>query len=468
MARIILNMAYVSKDRLDGVTTAARPGGHQNLWGHFSEIGDATANRARPVVTRGRGAFVYDADGKRYFDALSSLYCVNVGHGRAEIAEAMARQARELEYFPIWGNLTPPALEFAERIADLAPAGMNRVFFTGGGSESVDAAWKLTRQHHRLRGAAGKTKIIARQGAYHGTSLGALSVTGVPSLREPFMPLVPGAVHGPKVDAFHAGVPAAEHSRRCADAMADLIEAEGPESVGAIIVEPIQNAGGCLVAEPEYFSRLRAICDAYDVLLISDETICSWGRIGTYFGAAALGYAPDIITTAKGITSAYVPMGAVIASDRVAEPFLERGTRFEHGLTFGGHPVAAAAGLANLAILEDERLCERSQAVGAAFRAQLETLLDLPIVGDVRGMAMFQAVELVADKAGRAPFSAEQTATLLATVPHSLFEAGVICRALHRGAPILQFAPPLIASEEDLEETVAIVRRVLERAMPLL
>lgn len=421
-----------------------------------------------PVFVRGDGAWVEDARGNRYFDALSSLYCVNAGHGRREIAQAMARQAEQLEYFSIWGQLTPPVVECAARVAELAPDGIERVFFTSGGSESVDAAWKLVRQYHRLRGDAEKSKIIARQGAYHGTSLGALSITGIPALRDPFQPLVPGVIHAPKVDPYHAESSALEHSLECADAVAKLIELEGPETVGAVFIEPVQNAGGCLVAEPQYFAALRETCDAYDILLVSDETICSWGRLGDYFGCQTLGYEPDIITTAKGLTSAYAPLGAVLIGDQVAEPFLDAANPFDHGLTFGGHPVATAAATANLDIFAREELCDRGRVLGKSFRAGLEGLRDLPIVGDVRGIGMFQAIELVADSSSREPLDSAQKDRMQASVPEALFEAGVICRAFHRGAPILQFAPPLISTEEELTDLVATLRSVLVDAVDLL
>jgi adenosylmethionine-8-amino-7-oxononanoate aminotransferase len=430
---------------------------------HFTELAEPA--RRFPVFVRGQGVHVFDDEGRRYFDALASLYAVNVGHGRGEIADAMAEQARTLAYFPIWGQLTEPAVMLADRITELAPAGMSRVFFTSGGSESVDAAWKLARQYHRLRGRASKTKILARRGAYHGTSLGALSVTGIVSLREAFEPLVPGALHGPTVDSFHAEESPREHALACAAAMERIVVSEGPETVGAIIVEPVQNAGGCLVADPAYFAALRDICNRHDLLLISDETICSWGRLGAWFGCQAFNYAPDMITTSKALTSGYAPMGAVVAGEAVVEPFLDRGVRFDHGLTFGGHPVAAAAALANIDILEREDLCVRAINTGGLFRAALETLYELPIVGDVRGHAMFQAVELVADTRTSAPFTSEQINLLTELIPARLFERGVICRAMHRGAPVLQFAPPLIADPDELSAVVHVVRDVLVEAM---
>jgi adenosylmethionine-8-amino-7-oxononanoate aminotransferase len=434
---------------------------------HFS----LPAGRDEPppsIFVKGDGAWVEDALGKRYFDALSSLYCVNVGHGREEIAQAMARQAEELAYFSIWGQLTPPVVECASRIAELAPEGFERVFFTSGGSESVDSAWKLVRQFHRLRGHTNKSKVIARQGAYHGTSLGALSVTGIPALRDPFQPLIPGVIHAPKVDPYHAESSPREHSLECANAIVKIIEAEGPETVGAVFVEPVQNAGGCLVAEPEYFATLRETCDAYDVLLVSDETICSWGRLGDYFGCQSLGYLPDIITTAKGLTSAYAPLGAVLMTDRVAEAFIDAGNRFDHGLTFGGHPVATAAAVANLNIMAREGLCQRARDLGLSFRQGLEGLRDIPIVGDVRGIGLFQAVELVADATSKRPLDDGQRERMQAAVPRALFEVGVICRAFHRGAPVLQFAPTLVSTEEELTDLIASIRSVLVDALDLL
>lgn len=443
---------------------AAGPvGPARHLWMHFAELA-RYRDHEPPTIVRGEGAHVWDAQGRRYFDGLSALYCSNVGHGRTEIATAVAKQLETLDYFPLWKFSTPPAAELAERIATLAPADLAWVFFTSGGSESVESAWKLTRQYHRLRGNPGKTKVISRAGSYHGTTLGALAVTGSPTLHEPFTPLVPGALHVPKVDPYHSDLEPVAHSLERADAVAALVEAEGPDSVGAIFVEPVQNSGGCLVAEPEYFQRLREICDEHDMLLISDETICSWGRLGTIFGADRFGYTPDIITTAKGLTSGYVPMGAVIASERVAEPFLEPGASFAHGLTFGGHPAAAAAALANIDILEREGLCERATTAGAHFRERLESLLELPIVGHVRGAGLFQAIELTADRETKAAFSGEQTESLTEFVPAALYERGLICRALHRGAPVIQFAPTLVSTEDELGEAVEVVREVLVEA----
>src|ERR1700737_3334023 len=292
----------------------------RHLWMHFTRM-SAYAEHEVPIIVRGEGCYVYDEHGNRYLDGLSALFCVNIGHGRADIAQAGADQARELGFFTNWSYAHPPAIELAARIAALAPGDLNRVFFTSGGSEAVESALKLARQFHKLSGKPNKTKLIAREVAYHGTSLGALSATGITALREPFEPLTPGGCHVPNTNVYRLAPGVPESS--LAEAIAQRIEFEGPDTVAAVILEPVQNAGGCFTPPEGYFQRVREICDEYDVLLISDEVICSWGRLGEWFGAQRYGYQPDVITTAKGLTSAYAPMGAVIASDRVAEPFMQ-------------------------------------------------------------------------------------------------------------------------------------------------
>ena len=360
---------------------------------------------------RGEGCYVYDEHGKRYLDGLASLFCSNIGHGRADVAQAGADQAKELGYFSSWSYAHPPTIELATRIAELAPGDLNRVFFTNSGSEAVEAALKLARQYHKLTGHPNKYKVIAREIAYHGTTLGALSATGVPDYRTPFEPLPPGASHVPNTNLYR--LPAGQDPSELAEAIAQRIEFEGPDTVAAVILEPVQNAGGCLVPPDGYFERVREICDEYDVLLISDEVICAWGRLGEWFGSQRIGYQPDIITTAKGLTSAYAPMGAVIASDRVAEPFMQGANTFLHGATWGGHPVAAAIALANLDVFENEDILDHVRANEGAFRAMLDSLSDLPIVGDVRGLGYFYAIELVKDKETKESFTDEESETLL-------------------------------------------------------
>ncbi len=434
----------------------------RHLWMHFTRMG-AYESADVPVIARGEGCYVWDTQGNRYLDGLSALFCVNVGHGRAEIGAAMAAQAAELGFFTNWSYAHPRAIELAARVASYAPGDLNRVFFTSGGSEAVESAIKLARNYHRIRGEGQRHKLIAREIAYHGTSLGALSATGIPALRTPFEPLTPGGCHVPNTNEYHW--PEGRDRLWAADKIEERIEFEGPETVAAVILEPVQNAGGCFTPQEGYFQRVREICDRHGVLLISDEVICSWGRLGHWFGCERYGYRPDIVTTAKGLTSAYAPMGALIVSDAIAEPFMHDKTMFTHGFTFGGHPVAAAAAHANLDIFEREGINDHVRAKEPEFRAMLESLRDLPIVGDVRGAGFFQAIELVKDKETRESFDDDESERLLrGFLSGALFKQGLICRADDRGDPVIQLSPPLIADTEQFEEIEAILRKVLAEA----
>src|SRR5947209_1858212 len=435
----------------------------RHLWMHFTRM-SAYEDHEIPIIVRGEGCYVYDEHGKRYLDGLSALFCVNIGHGRADVAQAGADQAKELGFFTNWSYAHPRSIELAARVAELAPGDLNRVFFTSGGSESVESAIKLSRQYHKVTGSPLKTKIVARDIAYHGTSLGALTATGITSLRTPFEPLTPGGVHVPNTNTFR--IAHGYSVEELAETVAEKIEFEGPETVSAVIMEPVQNAGGCYTPPEGYWQRVREICDEYNVLLISDEVICAWGRLGEWFGAQRYDYLPDLITTAKGLTSAYAPMGAVIASDRVAEPFMEGKAMFSHGLTFGGHPMAAAIALANLDIFEREDLNGHVRAKEGEFREMLEGLhRDLPIVGDVRGAGFFQAIELVKDRETKESFTHEESEVLLrGFLSGALYEHGLICRADDRGDPVIQLSPPLIAGPEQFDEIEAILRTVLTEA----
>ena len=434
----------------------------RHLWMHFTRMGSYEFAEV-PVIVRGEGCYVYDEHGKRYLDGLSALYCVNIGHGRAELADAAARQARELGFYTNWSYAHPRAIELATRIAQLAPGELNRVFFTSGGSEAVESAWKLAKAYHGMRGEPTRHKLISRELAYHGTSMGALSATGLTPLRTPFEPLTPGGVHVPNTNSYRW-----QEDRDplwAADAIEEAITFEGPETVAAVILEPVQNGGGSFVPQDGYFQRVREICDRHGVLLISDEVICSWGRLGHWFGSARYGYEPDLITTAKGITSAYAQLGAVIAADRIAEPFLHGKAIFNHGFTFGGHPVACAVALANIDVIEREGLCERVLANEGALREMLESLRDLPIVGDVRGAGYFHAIELVKDKDSKETFDDEESEDLLrGFLSGALYAHGLICRTDDRGDPIVQLSPPLIAGEEQFEEIESVLRPVLSEA----
>ncbi len=452
---------YVTQES-DGAQSSLQEMAKRHLWMHFTRM-SAYDDAEVPIITHGEGCYVFDEHGKRYFDGLSALFCVNAGHGRAEIADAMAEQAKDLGFFTNWSYAHPKAIELAARIAGLAPGDLNRVFFTSGGSEAVEAALKLCRSYHHKRGEAGRYKLIAREIAYHGTTMGALSATGIPDLRTPFEPLMPGGHHVANTNSYHW--PEDRDPLWAADAIEEKILFEGPETVSCVILEPVQNAGGCFTPQEGYWQRVREICDKYGVLLISDEVICSWGRLGHYFGAQRYDYQPDIITTAKGLTSAYSPMGAVIVSDKVAEPFMEGTNLFMHGITFGGHPVSAAAAMANLDIFEREDLPGNVLEHEAEFRGLLDGLRDLPIVGDVRGAGYFHAIELVKDQDTKESFDDDESEWLLrGFLSGALYENGLICRADDRGDPVIQLSPPLIAKSEELHEIEGILRTVLTEA----
>jgi adenosylmethionine-8-amino-7-oxononanoate aminotransferase len=444
-----------------GAPTALQEKARRHLWMHFTRMGAYDEEHEVPVITRGEGCYVFDQHGKRYLDGLSALFCVNAGHGRAELGEAAARQVKELGFFTNWSYAHPVAIELAER---LAPGDLNRVFFTSGGSEAVESAWKLARQYHRMNGDGQRTKIISREVAYHGTTFGALSITGITPLRTPFEPLVPGAYHAPNTNSYRW--PEERDPLWAADQIEHVIEFQDPETVAAVILEPVQNSGGCIVPQEGYWQRVREICDKHGVLLISDEVICSWGRLGHYFGVERFGVVPDIITTAKALTSAYAPMGAVIVSDRIAEPFMHDKQMFTHGITFGGHPVSAAVAMANLDIFEREDLCGQVREKEGEFRDMLEGLHeDLPMVGDVRGAGYFQALELVKDKETKETFNAEESEELLrGFLSGELYRRGLICRADDRGDPVIQLSPPLIADTEQFQEIDSVLRSVLTEA----
>ena len=439
----------------------------RHLWMHFTRMSSYAEDEV-PVIVRGEGAYVWDDRGKRYLDGLSGLFVTLVGHGRHELANAAGKQAAELAYYPLWSYAHAPAIDLAERLADLAPGDINRVFFTTGGSEAVETAWKLARQYFRLTGQPGRYKVISRDIAYHGTTMGALSVTGLPSIKAPFEPLVPGSVRVPNTNFYRAeehGDDLVRFGQWAADEIERAILREGPESVAAVFLEPVQNSGGCFPPPPGYFQRVREICDRHGVLLVSDDVICAFGRLGEWFGAQRYGFQPDIITVAKGLTSGYSPIAAMLASDRLIEPYLNGTTSFLHGITFAGHPVSCAVALANLDIIESENLLGHVRDNEGAFRATLEKLCDLPIVGEVRGDGYFYGIELVKDKATRETFDDEESERLLrGFLSGALFDAGLICRCDDRGDPIVQLAPPLICGQEQFDEMEQILRTVLTEA----
>lgn len=456
----------------DHLQRAAR----DHLWMHFTRHASFDDHDV-PVMVKGEGAYLWDAEGKRYLDGLSGLFVSQVGHGREELAEAASRQMRELAFMPIWSYGHPNAILLAERVAAYAPGDLNRVFFTTGGGEAVESAWKLAKNYFKYTDKPLKHKVLSRTIAYHGTTHGALSITGLPTLKQQFEPLVPSTFRVPNTNLYRAphgtagpdGTDAEAFGRWAADQIAVAIEDEGPDTVAAVFLEPVQNAGGCFPPPPGYFQRVREICDEYDVLLVSDEVICAFGRLGHMFGAERYGYQPDIITCAKGLTSGYAPLGAMIASDRLMEPFQRAGEWFAHGYTFGGHPVSTAVAMANLDIFEREQINAHVLDNEAAFKSTLDRLLDIPIVGDVRGAGFFYGIELVKDKSTKETFTdAECERLLYGFVSKQLFAEGLYCRADDRGDPVVQIAPPLICEQNHFDEIEQVLRTVLDKASTLI
>jgi adenosylmethionine-8-amino-7-oxononanoate aminotransferase len=459
-----------------------------HLWLHFTRMGGYREGEL-PIIVRGDGCYLEDINGKRYLDALAGLFAVQVGYSFGdEMGEAAAAQMRELPFYTNWSYAHPRAIELAAEIASLAPGDLNRVFFVNGGSEAVESAWKLARQYYSARGerqrsevlrmepgerieqqlsAERRWKAVSRRIAYHGTTMGALSINGIASLRAPFEPLVPDVIHVRNTNRYHRP-PEETEEQFTAFLLEDLEEAilqAGPETVAMLIFEPVQNAGGSFLPPEGYFQGVREICTRYDILLCADEVITGFGRLGHWFGSERYDIKPDLITCAKGLSSAYAAIGAVIATDRVMEPFLEGTKMYSHGITFGGHPVQAAVALKNLEIMKRERIVEHVAEKQDAFRRTLSELLELPIAGDLRGTGFFYALELVKDKETRETFSDEECETLLrGFLSPRLFERGLICRADDRGDPVVQISPPLVAEQAEFDEITGILGDVLAEA----
>jgi adenosylmethionine-8-amino-7-oxononanoate aminotransferase len=444
-----------------------------------------------PIIVRGDGCYLEDVHGKRYLDALAGLFSVNLGYSFGEeMGQAALEQMRELPFYTNWSYSHPRAIELAEEVASLAPGDLNRVFFVSGGSEAVESAWKLARQYYAARGASGvkvvpaepetrhdehvaaarwqhRYKAIARHIAYHGTTFGALSINGIPAIRTPFEPLVPEVRHVSNTNRYHR--PAEETEEQFTAFLLDELErtilAMGAETVCLVHMEPVQNAGGAFVAPAGYWRGVRGLCTKYDILLSADEVITGFGRVGHWFASERYDIRPDIVCCAKGLSSSYAAIGAVVATDRVMEPFLSDTSMFSHGVTFGGHPVMCAIALKNIEIMKRERIMEGVLEHEGALRSTLEQLLDLPIVGDVRGTGFFYAIELVKDSETRETFSDEECEWLLRGFLSSrMFERGLICRADDRGDPVIQISPPLVARQPEFDRMVEVLGGTLAEA----
>ncbi|HEY0495005.1 MAG TPA: aminotransferase class III-fold pyridoxal phosphate-dependent enzyme [Kutzneria sp.] len=420
------------------MTDSVKAGLRDHLLLHFGQHSKLRDGQFPLVIERGEGVHVIDTDGRRHLDALSCLFCAQLGYGYGEeFAEAATAQLKRLPFNTNWNTAHPPAIELAERLAELAPEGINRAFFTSGGSESVESAWKLARQYHVANGRPERVKAVARRTAYHGQTLGALALTGVDALKEPFGRPAIDVVRVPNTGEGDLDFLLRETE--------DAIIAAGPETVGMLIAEPVQNAGGCFVPPAGYWTGLRAMADRYGILLVADEVITGFGRLGEYFAVPEV--VPDMITVAKGLTSAYAPMGAVLVHDRVAEPFFRPGQALAHGLTFGGHPLAAAIALRNLEIFERDKILDGVRERTPHLRARMRELRELPGVVDVRGDGFFYAAELAVDD--------------LAPITAGLLDAGLIARTDSRGKPVVQIAPPLVCEREHLDEIVDRIGGVL-------
>ena len=440
-------------------------------WLHFTRHSPFNS-KDMLIIERGEGHFLIDSKGHKVIDGLSGLFTNNVGHARPELAEAAAKQMMELDFMPLWSYHHPRAIELSERLLSYAPKELTRVFFTTGGTEGVESAWKIAKQYFKLGGKPQKHKVISRMTAYHGTSHGALSITGIPQFKQMFEPLVPSTFRVPNTNYFRARDEFAseeEFGIWAANRLEEAILFEGPDTVAAFFIEPIQNAGGCFTAPPSYYKRVREICTKYDVVLVADETITGYGRSGEWFGSIRYDIQPDMMVTAKAITSGAQPLGALFLREKYFTPFNEGTATLAHGYTFGGHPVACAVALANLDIFDRENLVDNVRQNSPVFRKTLEKLHDLPIVGDVRGDGYFFAIELVKNKETMERLSADEREKLIrGFLNGAMYKAGLYARADDRGDAVVQLAPPLTVGPKEFDEMEQILRGVLTEAWEIL
>jgi adenosylmethionine-8-amino-7-oxononanoate aminotransferase len=417
--------------------------GVDNLMLHFTPYAEDWSKL--PVIVSGDGCHITDDRGNTYIDGLAGLFTTQVGHGRSELAEVAATQMKELGFFPNWSFQHPRSLELAHKIAEISPGDLNSTFFVSSGSEAVESVIKLARQFHKANGEAERYKIISRKIAYHGTTMGALSVTGLPTFKAPFEPLPAG---------FHHVSNTQQDPEGAADAIEEAIEFASPETVAAVIIEPVQNAGGCLVPPPDYWKKVREICDRHGVLLVSDAVICAFGRLGEWFGIERFDVVPDMTTFAKGVTSGYLPMGGVVVNDKISSTLKAHAPMFAHGSTFGGHPVSSAVALENIAIIEREKLLQNVHDLEGHFGEELNRVAENhPIVKEVRGMGFFWAVEVTPERADGTPLDEDEYQKYFKGVlSRKLMEGGLVCRFDDKDEPVIQFSPALISDREILSK----------------
>jgi len=430
------------------LTQAARA----HVWPHSLPWQDVAEQDGLKIFTRAKGSTLWDINGKEYLDGISGLWVVNAGHGRTEIAEAIAEQATRLSYVSSTAFTAEPTVRLAQKLSEIMPGDLSRAYFCSGGSEAVETAVKIAKQVQAMRGFPRRYKIIARRGSYHGMTHGAMSLTATREEKY-FGPFMYGVSHVPAPNRYRNdfGLEGEDGDIMAATYIEQEIINQGPETVAAVIGEPISSAAGVHVPSPKYWQMLREICDRHGVLLIADEVINGFGRTGTMFATEQFGFVPDIMTIAKGLTSGYVPMGAAIVGPKVFEVFEEQKTvPMGHLLTFGGHPVAAIAALRNIQIFEEENLVENAATMGTYLRERLEELRNHPTVGDVRGVGLLQAIEVVKDKDAKTPF--DKNSAFCKRLGELMTEKGLITRTWN----IVHFAPPLVVTRDEIDRMVAI------------
>jgi putrescine---pyruvate transaminase len=412
------------------------------------------------IVTRGQGVYIWDSEGNKILDGMAGLWCVNVGYGRAELVEAATRQLETLPFYnSFFKTATPPAVELADRLTRLAGPGFPEVFFANSGSEAIDTCIRMVRHFWALEGKPEKRVVISRTYAYHGSTVAAASAGGLDDMHAQagdmpgFSQIMPPYWHG-----LGGDMTPEDFGRFAAQELEKRILELGADKVAAFFAEPIQGSGGVIIPPESYWPEIQRICRAHDILLVADEVICGFGRTGHWFGKDRFGFEPDLMATAKGITSGYLPLSAVLVGTRVSDTLVEKGGEFYHGFTYSGHPVACAVALANLDIIEREGLVERAGSQGAKLLASLQAALaDHPLVGEVRGTGLIGAIELVADKARRKAFPSERGVGM--SCRNHCFDTGLVMRAVR---DTMVFAPPFTITDAEIAEFTQLAVRAID------
>ena len=451
----------MSTQPLRNTTAAWRAADAQHHLHPFTDFGALAAEGGSRIITKAEGCWLEDSEGERILDGMAGLWCVNIGYGRRELADAAHRQMIELAYYnTFFKTATPPPVELSEKLAEITPPGLNKVFYASSGSEANDTIVRLVRRYWRLRGEPERQILISRANAYHGSTCAAASLGGMKPMHDLDGLPLPGFEHIRQPYWYYEGgdLSPSEFGLEAARALEERIEVLGPEKVAAFIGEPVQGAGGVIVPPDTYWPEIQRICRKYGILLIADEVICGFGRTGHWFGSDLFDIDPDFMPMAKGLTSGYVPLSAVMMHDRVAEVFFEQGGEVSHGFTYSGHPVACAVALANIALLEEEGIVEAVRnETGPYFQARLREIAQHPLVGEVRGVGLLGAIELVPDKEGRKPFADRGKVGILCR--DFCFKNNVISRSV---VDSMVLSPPLVISKDEIDELIKRLRRSLD------